>query len=166
VSDPRLLLDQVLSQFWDVVAALSNAAASSPSLGPLDPLPEYARAPFNGRVLNRIDAVALGDPVAQAAFSKHLKELGRNADAPWLTEHDALVIEPGDAISDSGIDGAARSTQSRVPESGLSQTRSMLLTCSVEPFLCTKILINRQPSPKALPARPPTGRRAHGMVMR
>ena len=69
MSDPRLLLDQVLSQFWDAVAAVSNAAASSASLGALNPLPEYARAPFNGRVLDRIDALALADPVAQAAFA-------------------------------------------------------------------------------------------------
>jgi type 1 glutamine amidotransferase/nicotinamidase-related amidase len=41
---------------------------------------------------------------AQAAFSTHLKELGRNPAAPWLREHEALEILPGDAISDSGVE--------------------------------------------------------------
>jgi hypothetical protein len=48
---------------------LSNSAASSASLVALNPLPEYARAPFNGRVLDQIDSAAFGDPVARAAFS-------------------------------------------------------------------------------------------------
>jgi hypothetical protein len=69
VSDPRVLLDQVLLQFWDAVAALSRAAATSPSLTPLNPLPQYARAPFNSRVLDQIDTLALADPVAVAAFA-------------------------------------------------------------------------------------------------
>jgi nicotinamidase-related amidase/type 1 glutamine amidotransferase len=54
--------------------------------------------------IDQSDGGCDSEPVAQAAFSKHLKELGRNADLPWLREHDALVIEPGDAISDSGAE--------------------------------------------------------------
>jgi nicotinamidase-related amidase/type 1 glutamine amidotransferase len=54
--------------------------------------------------IDQSDGGCDSEPIAQAAFSKHLKELGRNADAPWLREHEALVIEPGDAISDSGVE--------------------------------------------------------------
>jgi len=69
VSDARVLLDQVLLQFWDAVAALSRAAATSPSLTALNPLPQYARAPFDSRVLDQIDTLPLGNPVAAAAFA-------------------------------------------------------------------------------------------------
>ena len=69
MNDPRVLLDQVLLQFWDAVAALSRAAATSPSLTALNPLPQYARAPFNSRVLDQIDSLPLGNPVGAAAFA-------------------------------------------------------------------------------------------------
>jgi hypothetical protein len=68
VSDPRRFLDHIVVQFWDAVAALADAAANSTSLAPLQPHPEYAAAPFNGRVLAQIDTLALADPVAAAGF--------------------------------------------------------------------------------------------------
>jgi nicotinamidase-related amidase len=43
-------------------------------------------------------------PAEQTAFSNKLKEMGRNPGAPWLREHNALAIEAGDAISDSGVE--------------------------------------------------------------
>ena len=71
----------------------------------LDQWCEIIPSEKNGQYpIDQSDGGCDSDPFAQAAFSKHLKELGRNADAPWLKEHDALVIEPGDAISDSGIE--------------------------------------------------------------
>jgi type 1 glutamine amidotransferase/nicotinamidase-related amidase len=54
--------------------------------------------------IDQSDGGCDSEPVAQAAFSKKLKEMGRNPDAPWLREHEALSIEPGDAISDSGVE--------------------------------------------------------------
>jgi nicotinamidase-related amidase/type 1 glutamine amidotransferase len=54
--------------------------------------------------IDQSDGGCDSESVAQAAFSKKLKNMGRNPDAPWLREHDALVMEPGDAISDSGVE--------------------------------------------------------------
>ena len=68
MSEPRQLLDQFLSQFWETAAALSSAASNHPSLAALQPLPEYAAPPLNGRVLGRIDALAISDPDGAAAF--------------------------------------------------------------------------------------------------
>jgi nicotinamidase-related amidase len=59
----------------------------------------------NGKYpIDQSDGGCDSDPVAQSAFADDLKAMGRKVGAPWLREHDALVIEPGDAISDSGIE--------------------------------------------------------------
>jgi hypothetical protein len=78
------LLDQVLLQVWEAVAALERAAAASAALTTLNPLPGYARVPFNSRVLDQIDAIPLADPVAVAAFTL-LRELVPEAVAPSNT---------------------------------------------------------------------------------
>jgi nicotinamidase-related amidase/type 1 glutamine amidotransferase len=54
--------------------------------------------------IDQSDGGCDSEPLAQAEFSKKLKSMGRNPDAPWLREHEALAIEPGDAISDSGVE--------------------------------------------------------------
>ena len=64
-----MLLDQVLLQFWDAVGALARAAATSPARPRSTRFPQYARAPFNSRVLDQIDTLPLADPVAVAAFA-------------------------------------------------------------------------------------------------
>ena len=40
------------------------------------------------------------------------------------------------------MEGCERSTQMYTLAAGLSQVRSMLVTCSVRPSLCTKIVFN------------------------
>jgi type 1 glutamine amidotransferase/nicotinamidase-related amidase len=59
----------------------------------------------NGKYpIDQSDGGCDSEPAAQAEFSKHLKALGRNPDAPWVREHKAITIEPGDAISASGVE--------------------------------------------------------------
>jgi nicotinamidase-related amidase/type 1 glutamine amidotransferase len=54
--------------------------------------------------IDQSDGGCDSEPAAQAAFSQKLKEMGRNPKAPWLRQIDTLAIEPGDAISDSGVE--------------------------------------------------------------
>src|SRR4051794_29111651 len=54
--------------------------------------------------IDQSDGGCDSEPSAQATFSTHLKELGRNPSAPWSREHEALEILPSDAISDSGAE--------------------------------------------------------------
>ena len=69
-------------------------------------------------------------------------------------------------ISDSGIDGAARSTHTWTPEAGFNQARSNFVACSVRPSRCTKMVISRPPSPRALPAPRRDARPARGTATR
>jgi nicotinamidase-related amidase/type 1 glutamine amidotransferase len=54
--------------------------------------------------IDQSDGGCDSDPAAQAEFAKKLQAIGRNPGKPWLKETDALTIEPGDAISDSGVE--------------------------------------------------------------
>lgn len=54
--------------------------------------------------IDQSDGGCDSDPAAQAGFLQHLKAIGRNPALPWLREHEALKIRPGDAISDSGVE--------------------------------------------------------------
>lgn len=54
--------------------------------------------------LDQTDGGCDSDPVEQEAHQKKLAEMGRNPKAPWKTQYEVLKIEPGDAISDSGVE--------------------------------------------------------------
>jgi nicotinamidase-related amidase len=54
--------------------------------------------------LDQSDGGCDTEPAAQAKHLAALKAQGRNPNAPWLAEIDVLKIEPGDAISDSGVE--------------------------------------------------------------
>ncbi len=54
--------------------------------------------------LDQSDGGCDTEPAAQARHLDSLKAQGRNPNTPWLAEIDVLRIEPGDAISDSGVE--------------------------------------------------------------
>lgn len=54
--------------------------------------------------IDQSDGGCDSDPAAQAEFANKLKQLGRNPSSPWKKQIDAIPIEPGDAISDSGVE--------------------------------------------------------------
>jgi nicotinamidase-related amidase len=54
--------------------------------------------------LDQSDGGCDTEPAAQAKHLTALKAQSRNPNAPWLAQIDVLRIEPGDAISDSGVE--------------------------------------------------------------
>jgi nicotinamidase-related amidase len=54
--------------------------------------------------LDQSDGGCDTEPAAQTKHLAALKQQGRNPNAPWLGEIEILKIEPGDAISDSGVE--------------------------------------------------------------
>ena len=54
--------------------------------------------------LDQSDGGCDTEPAAQAGHIAALKRQNRNPSAPWLKQIDILKIEPGDAISDSGVE--------------------------------------------------------------
>jgi nicotinamidase-related amidase len=54
--------------------------------------------------LDQFDGGCDTEPAARAKHLAALKQQGRNPNAPWQKEIDVLKIEPGDAITDSGVE--------------------------------------------------------------
>jgi nicotinamidase-related amidase/type 1 glutamine amidotransferase len=85
------------------LAQAAPAAANLPS--GLDKGCEFISTEKNAIYpIDHSDGGCDSDPGPQAEFAKALQAKGRNPNAPWLRENAAIAIDPGDAISDSGIE--------------------------------------------------------------
>jgi nicotinamidase-related amidase len=79
-----------------------HAANLPPDIGSwCDKIPAEEKGKYP---LDQSDGGCDTEPGAQAKHVVSLQAQGRNPKAPWLAETDILKIEPGDAISDSGVE--------------------------------------------------------------